>query len=111
MRAIVDDITAHAPGTEIAAVVDHRTSILPLALAGVGLAVLPASWTTLARRCGAVVASIEPTAHLHVAMISLPAHLTPGARAFLELTRSLAQRREAAAHNPRSTAREPGPKL
>ncbi|WP_246113948.1 hypothetical protein [Streptomyces montanus] len=54
---------------------------------------LPASWTRLARRCGAAVASIEPTAHLHVAMISLPAHLTPGARAFLELTRSYARRK------------------
>ncbi|NGO11372.1 LysR family transcriptional regulator [Streptomyces sp. HC44] len=93
MRTIVDDITAHTEGTDIVAVVDHRTSILPLVLTGVGIAVLPASWTRLARRCGAVVASIEPTAHLHVAMISLPAHLTPGARAFLELTRSYAQRK------------------
>lgn len=56
-------------GTEIVTVVDHRTSILPLVLAGVGVAVLPSSWTRLARRCGAVVAPIEPTAHLHVAMV------------------------------------------
>lgn len=90
MRSIVDDITAQTDA-DIVCVVDHRTSILPLVLAGVGIAVLPASWTRLARRCGAVVASIEPTAHLHVAMISLPAHLTPGARAFLELTRSYAR--------------------
>ncbi|WP_086560892.1 hypothetical protein [Streptomyces africanus] len=59
--------------------------------------VTPSSWTRLARRCGAVVAPIEPTAHLHVAMVSLPAHLTPAARAFLALTRSLAQRRVHAA--------------
>lgn len=90
MRRIVDDITAQTDA-DIVSVVDHRTSILPLVLAGVGIAVLPASWSPLARRCGAVVASIEPTAHLHVAMISLPAHLTPGARAFLELTRSYAR--------------------
>ncbi|MEU9058928.1 LysR family transcriptional regulator [Streptomyces sp. NPDC048430] len=93
MRAIVDDITAHTTGTEIVAVVDHRASILPLVLTGVGIAVLPASWTRLARRCGAAVASIEPTAHLHVAMLSLPAHLTPGARAFLELTRTYARQK------------------
>lgn len=80
-------------GTEIVTVVDHRTSILPLVLTGVGVAVLPSSWTRLARRCGAAVAPIEPTAHLHVAMVSLPAHLTPAARAFLALTGSLAQRR------------------
>ncbi|MER6415032.1 LysR family transcriptional regulator [Streptomyces humidus] len=99
MRSIVDDITAHSVGTEIVAVVDHRTSILPLVLSGVGIAVLPASWTRLARRCGAVVASIEPTAHLHVAMISLPAHLTPGARAFLELTRSFGRHQGVAPTN------------
>lgn len=93
MRTIVDDITAHTDGTDIVAVVDHRTSILPLVLTGVGVAVLPAAWTRLARRCGAAVASIEPTAHLHVAMVSLPAHVTPGARAFLELTRSYARKK------------------
>lgn len=93
MRSIVDDVTAGGTGTEIVTVVDHRTSILPLVLTGVGIAVLPSSWTRLARRCGAVVAPIEPTAHLHVAMVSLPAHLTPAARAFLALTRSLAERR------------------
>ncbi|MGW5655013.1 LysR family transcriptional regulator substrate-binding protein [Streptomyces humi] len=93
MRSIVDDITAGGRGAEIATIVDHRTSILPLVLTGVGVAVLPSSWTRLARRCGAVVARIEPTAHLHVAMVSLPAHLTPAAQAFLALTRSLAQKR------------------
>jgi DNA-binding transcriptional LysR family regulator len=97
MRSIVDDVTAGGTGTEIVTVVDHRTSILPLVLTGVGVAVLPSSWTRLARRCGAVVAPIEPTAHLHVAMVSLPAHLTPAARAFLALTESLARLRAARA--------------
>ncbi|MFK0107044.1 LysR family transcriptional regulator [Streptomyces sp. NPDC091217] len=96
MRSIVDDITAGGASTEIVTVVDHRTSILPLVIAGVGVAVLPSSWTSLARRCGAVVAPIEPTAHLHVAMVSLPAHLTPAARGFLALTGALAQRRRGA---------------
>lgn len=91
MRSIVDDITARSAGAEIVAVVDHRTSVLPLALAGVGVAVLPASWTRFARSSGAVVATLEPTPHLHVAMVSLPAHLTPGADAFRELTRDYAQ--------------------
>ncbi len=92
MRSSVDDVTAGG-GSQIVTVVDHRTSILPLVLTGVGVAVLPPSWTRLARRCGAVVAPIDPTAQLHVAMVSLPAHLTPAVRAFLDLTRSLAERR------------------
>ncbi|MFH8569221.1 LysR family transcriptional regulator [Streptomyces sp. NPDC017993] len=95
MRTIVDDIMAAGTDTDIVAIVDHRTSILPLVMTGVGIAVLPASWTRLAHRCGAAVAPIEPTAHLHVAMISLPAHLAPAARSFLDLTRSLARRRSA----------------
>jgi DNA-binding transcriptional LysR family regulator len=95
MRTIVDDITTAGTDTDIVAVVDHRTSILPLVLSGVGIAVLPAAWTRLARRCGAAVAPIEPTAHLHVAMISLPAHLSPAARSFQDLTRSLARQRTA----------------
>ncbi|CAM5369575.1 HTH-type transcriptional activator CmpR [Streptomyces purpurascens] len=41
MRSIVDDVTAGGTGTEIVTVVDHRTSILPLVLTGVGVAVLP----------------------------------------------------------------------
>ncbi|MFE2634497.1 LysR family transcriptional regulator [Streptomyces scopuliridis] len=93
MRDIVDDITAGGTGTEIVTVVDHRTSILPLVLTGVGVAVLPSSWTRLARRCGAVVAPMENAAYLHVAMVSLPAHLTPAARSFLQLTHSFARRR------------------
>ncbi|MFD5315348.1 LysR family transcriptional regulator [Streptomyces sp. NPDC127098] len=97
MRRLVDGITAGGAGTRIVTVVDHRTSILPLVLSGVGVAVLPSSWTRLARRCGAVVAPVEHTARLHVTMVSLPGHLTPGARALLELTRAHARH-----GNPRS---------
>lgn len=101
MRGIVDAIMEDGPGTQIVTVVDHRTSILPLVLTGLGVAVLPSSWTRLARGCGAVVAHLEPTAHLHVAMVSLPAHLTPAARAFLGLAKSLAARN--ARHGGRAT--------
>ncbi|MGW3622904.1 LysR family transcriptional regulator [Streptomyces sp. NPDC000880] len=106
MRSIVDDITAGGTGTEIVTVVDHRTSILPLVLTGVGVAVLPSAWIQLARRCGAVVAPIEHTAYLHVAMISLPAHLTPAATSFLRLTRSLAGQRAQMPTPPESAAAE-----
>lgn len=106
MRSIVDDITAGGTGAEIVTVVDHRTSILPLVLTGVGAAVLPSAWVQLARRCGAVVAPIEHTAYLHVAMISLPAHLTPAAAAFLHLTRSLAGKRARDSSPPESAGTE-----
>ena len=86
MRAIVDDLLAEGAVLHIVAEVAHRTSILPLVLQGVGLAVLPSAWAPLARRAGARIARIDPTAHLHVALLSRSAPLTPAARAFLALS-------------------------
>ena len=50
MRAMVDDVLSSGVNAKIVAEVAHRTSILPLVLAGVGDAVLPAGWTGMARR-------------------------------------------------------------
>ena len=85
MRTIVDDLLAEGAELHVVAEVAHRTSILPLVLAGVGLAVLPSAWAPLARRAGARIARLDPTAHLHVALLSRAAPLTPAARAFLAL--------------------------
>ena len=82
MRGIVDDALAAGVPVRIAAEVAHRTSILPLVLQGVGLAVLPAAWVPLARRSGLRLARIEHPARLHVALLSRAAPLTPVAAAF-----------------------------
>lgn len=83
MRWLIDDMLATGIGVEIAVEVAHRTSILPLVLAGVGHAVMPSSWTALARQSGLRVLGLEPVADLHVAVASRQADLTPAARAFL----------------------------
>lgn len=88
MRRIVDEMLASGEDLEIVAEVAHRTSILPLVLQGVGLAVLPSAWAPLARRAGARVARIDSPARLHVALISRSAPLTPAAQAFLTAARS-----------------------
>ncbi|GGG62282.1 LysR family transcriptional regulator [Kocuria dechangensis] len=94
MRWLVDDALAGGVQVEIAAEVAHRTSVLPLVLAGVGHAVMPSSWTPLARQMGLRVLGIEPTTVLHVAVLSRPADLTPAAQAFLEVAaRHTADRR------------------
>jgi DNA-binding transcriptional LysR family regulator len=94
MRWLVDDALAGGVQVEIAAEVAHRTSVLPLVLAGVGHAVMPSSWTPLARQMGLRVLGIEPTTVLHVAVLSRPSDLTPAARAFLEVAaRHTADRR------------------
>ena len=83
MRSLVDDILAIGIRVEIAVEVAHRTSVLPLVLAGVGHAVMPSSWAPLARQSGLRVMRIEPVSVLHVAVLSRQSDLTPAARAFL----------------------------
>lgn len=82
MRRLVDEILAEGVDARIVAEVAHRTSILPLVLSGFGHAVMPASWTPLARRAGAAVHRIEPVSSLRVAAVVRRATLTPAARAF-----------------------------
>ncbi|MFC7328262.1 LysR family transcriptional regulator [Marinactinospora rubrisoli] len=85
MRRLVDELQADGVEVRLAAEVAHRTSILPLVLAGFGHAVLPSSWTPLALRAGATVRRIDPPSHLRIAVVHRASMLTPGARAFLEV--------------------------
>lgn len=91
MRGMIDDALAEGIALEIAAEVAHRTSILPLVLANVGHAVMPSSWTPLARQAGLRVLEIDPGIALHVALVSRPADLTPAAHAFLDLVQQEVQ--------------------
>jgi DNA-binding transcriptional LysR family regulator len=88
MRQVVDDFLAEGAEMQIVAEVAHRTSILPLVLQGVGLAVLPSAWAPLARRAGARTARLDPAAHLQIALLSRSAPLTPAAQAFLAVARA-----------------------
>ena len=83
MRGLVDDVLASGVDARIAVEVEHRTSILPMVLAGVGHAVLPSSWTPLAQRSGARVRRIEPAVRLRIALVFRTGSLTPAAQAFV----------------------------
>jgi DNA-binding transcriptional LysR family regulator len=85
MRWLVDDALAHGVKVEIVVEAAHRTSILPLVLAGVGHAVMPSSWAPTARKAGLRTARIEPVSHLDVAILSRKDGLTPAAAAFLKV--------------------------
>ena len=91
MRSVVDDLVARGVDLRIVAEVAHRTSILPLVLAGVGHAILPISWAPLARRSGLRVALLEPVTQLHVAIISRQENLTPAAQSFLRLAQEYSE--------------------
>lgn len=99
MRQLVDDVLASGVDAQIVVEVEHRTSILPMVLAGIGHAVMPSSWTPLAQRAGAQVRRIEPTSVLRIALVLRTAALTPAAGAFVRCVEAYVARR---------TAREPG---
>jgi len=83
MRQFVDDMLAGGITVTVAADVAHRRSpILPLVLAGVADAVLPAGWTELARRASADVLAIDPASHLRVALGAPQGPAHPGRRRF-----------------------------
>ncbi|KAA9394026.1 LysR family transcriptional regulator [Kocuria coralli] len=85
MRQVVDDFTAEGADVVVAAEVAHRTSLLPLVLAGVGHTVLPKSWEELAKASGCRVTGITPPTTLHMFAVHRAQGLTPGARAVVEL--------------------------
>ena len=85
MRWLVDDALAHGVEVEIVVEVAHRTSILPLVLAGVGHAVMPSSWAPTAHKAGLRTLLIEPVSHLDVAVLSRKNNLTSAAKAFLKV--------------------------
>jgi DNA-binding transcriptional LysR family regulator len=91
MRALIDDVLSSGIQAKVVAEVAHRTSILPLVLAGVADAVLPAGWSSLAQRAGARVVRIQPPSYLHIAMVTRTTRLTPAAAAFLHAAESYAE--------------------
>lgn len=86
MRQLVDDLLETGRHVRIVAEIAHRTSLLPLVLAGVGHAVMPDSWRAIAEATGCVVRDIEPSSTLNVALV-FRGDLTPGAEAFLSIAR------------------------
>ena len=94
MRQLVDEVLASGVDARIVVEVEHRTSILPMVLAGIGHAVMPSSWIPLAQRAGARVRHLEPPSALRIALVARNAALTPAARAFLQCAEAYAARRE-----------------
>lgn len=84
MRAMADRLCAQST-LQIALEVEHRSAILPLVLAGTGVAVLSSAWGDLARRAGAVVCQLQSPLSVQVDLISRHTRLTPAAQALVDL--------------------------
>ena len=83
MRELVDEVLARQPDSTIACEVDHRTSILPLVLAGVGEAILPEAWEGLASRAGLRVRTLSDAPGMWSAALCRREGLTPLATHFM----------------------------
>ncbi|GAA1905404.1 LysR substrate-binding domain-containing protein [Nocardioides lentus] len=90
MRRLLDDLAGPGGDPAVVVEVDHRTSVLPLVLAGVGLALVPDSWSALARAAGAAVHPLADSPELAVRLVHRSAHLTPAAQALLAIARRTA---------------------
>lgn len=84
MRQMADRLCAESSMT-ITVEVEHRSAILPLVLAGVGVAVLSSAWADLAARSGAVVCRLTSPLRVQVDLIHRHTRLTPAAQALLDL--------------------------
>lgn len=81
MRRAAEDIVR--AGSRIAVEVEHREAVLPLVLAGVGVAVLSESWRQLALDAGAVVRDLDSAEVLHVCLVHRMGRLSPAAAEFI----------------------------
>jgi DNA-binding transcriptional LysR family regulator len=97
MRQFVDDVLTSGVDAQIVVEVEHRTSILPLVLAGVGHAVVPSSWSRLAERAGARVRHLKPASMLRIVLVTRRTTLTPAARAFTTCVEEYVSRKAKAA--------------
>lgn len=88
MRGVADVVLREAPGSRFVVEVEHREAVLPLVLAGVGVAVVSDSWRALAKSAGAAVRALDCADSLEVSLVSRHGRLSPAAAAFHDLAES-----------------------
>jgi DNA-binding transcriptional LysR family regulator len=88
-RRLLDRVTARS-GIEpnIVVEINHREAILPLVLAGAGVALLPEPLARDAEAKGAVVRSLRPAVTRRIGVVHRPGAVSPAAAAMLQLARS-----------------------
>ncbi len=85
-RRVVDEALAGiGRTTRVAVETDHRESLIPLVLAGAGVAVVPDSLVASARGQGAIVVALDRPLTRDIGIIHRDGPLSPAARAFFDL--------------------------
>lgn len=98
-RALVEEaFSAAATPTHIMIETSQREAIVPLVLAGAGVAFLPTAMAGAAAARGAVIAPTTPAMRRVIGVVHRPGPLSPAARAFLGLARAAARVTTASGH-------------
>ncbi|WP_341359147.1 LysR family transcriptional regulator [Georgenia sp. M64] len=95
MRRVADQVIAANRSTVAVVETEHREAILPMVLAGTGIAIIAEPWRALAREAGLVVHDLVTDERLEASVVHRDVDLSPAARAFLLLTAPVA-----ATHHP-----------
>jgi DNA-binding transcriptional LysR family regulator len=83
MRRVADNVIAANESTSISVETEHREAILPLVLAGAGVAILSEAWRDLCREAGLHVYELMTNEELEVFLVHRRTALAPAAQAFL----------------------------
>jgi len=96
MRRVADQVIAANRSTIAVVETEHREAILPMVLAGTGVAIMAAPWRHLAREAGLVVHDLLTEERLEILIVHRDVDLSPAARAFLLLAAPAAATYQAA---------------
>lgn len=83
MRGAAEVVLGLAQGSRAVVEIEHREALLPLVLAGVGVAIVAESWRGLAEASGLIVRDLDIADALSVDLIHRPGSVSPTAKAFL----------------------------
>ncbi|MFD1346736.1 LysR family transcriptional regulator [Nesterenkonia halotolerans] len=87
VRRAADLVLAGAPGSRIAVEIESREALLPLVLAGAGIAVVADGFRAAAEASGLTVRALDLPESLAVDLTHRPGPVSPAAREFLSLAR------------------------
>lgn len=90
MRRVADQVIAANRSTVAVVETEHREAILPMVLAGTGIAIIAEPWRALAREAGLVVHDLVTDERLDASVVHRDVDLSPAARAFLLLSSPVA---------------------
>ena len=97
MRRAADAIL-EATDCKIAVEIEQREALMPLVLAGAGVAVVAESWRTLAESAGLAVRELITDEFLHVGLAIPTSRMSPAAAAFRDIARQHASARQPVSH-------------